>query len=436
MKRLLLPILCTLTCVLGFSAASVLSAWDENGGRVSRAREDFELMRLFAEAYEQIEGRYVTEVDRRSLIDNAVKGMLNGLDPYSTWIPPGDLDRFEQYLGQEFVGIGIQVQLQDGVPEVLTSLPDSPAWKAGVRVGDLLERVDETPLQGLSTAEIGELIRGPIGQAIRLTARHENAEGTYVVTVTREKIQLATVTGVRLTEAGTWDWLLSSESKLAYVRLTHFSRQTPDEFRKAMQALNAESLQGLVIDLRSNPGGLIDAAVDIADMLLDEGRIVSMNGRAVDERTWDAHAGVELAAEVPIAVLMDRQSASASEILAAALQDHARGVIAGERSFGKGSVQNVIRMENGRSALKLTTAHYLRPKGTNIHRFPDYGPDDIWGVLPDEALRLQLEDDQWKELRLSRDGHRGIAASEDIAAVLSRDPQLNKVFTWLQEQSQ
>ncbi len=436
MKRLLVPVLCTLTCVLGFSAASVLSARDENGGRVSRAREDFELMRLFAEAYEQIEGRYVTEVDRRSLVDNAVKGMLNGLDPYSSWIPPGDLDRFEQYLGQEFVGIGIQVQLQDGVPEVQTSLPDSPAWKAGIRIGDILESVDETPLQGLTTEEIGKLIRGPIGQAIRLTARHEDADETYVVTVTREKIQLATVTGVRLTDAGTWEWLLDPELKLAYVRLTHFSRQTPDEFRRAMQDLAANSPRGLIIDLRSNPGGLIDAAVGIADMLLNEGRIVSMSGRSVTERTWDAESGVELAADVAITVLMDRQSASASEILAAALQDHSRAAIAGERSFGKGSVQNVIRMENGRSALKLTTAHYLRPGGMNIHRFPDDGPEDTWGVMPDEELRLRLEDDQWKELRRSRDGHRGIAAGEEVAAVIARDPQLHRALTWLQEQSQ
>lgn len=429
-KRLLVPVLCTTICLLGFSLASVISAplQDEKSERKSRAREDFELMRLFAEVYEQIDSRYVREVDRRELVDNAVRGMLKGLDPHSSWIPPQDLDRFEQYLGQEFIGIGIQVQLDDDVPKVLVALPGSPAWRSGIRPGDTLTSVDGTALKALDREQIADLIRGPVGQQIEVVGRHAETDETYTVKLTREKIQLETVTGVRRSDEGGWDWFLKPAEKVTYLRLSHFSRNSVDEFRSALQQISDLQAGALIIDLRSNPGGLIEAVVEMADMLLDTGRIVSMKGRAVSERVWEANKGMEIPTEMKLVVLIDRQSASASEILSAALQDHDRAVIVGERSFGKGSVQNVVKMEGGRSALKLTTARYFRPSGVNIHRFPDADDDDEWGVRPDMEQDVHLADDIWQELRRDRDGHQGLSSAGDVAAVIARDPQLQRAL--------
>lgn len=402
---------------------------DDPPTAAERARQDFELMRLLAEAYEQVDTQYVREVDRRRLVDAAIRGMLKELDQYSTWVPPEDLGRFEQYLEQEFVGVGIQLQQGVGRLEISTVLRDSPAWRAGVRPADLLMEVDGTPVSMLSPGEVSRLISGPLGRSVVLGVQHPGAAELSKLEVVREKIQMPTVTGVSRTESG-WKWLLEGAKPVAYVRLAHFSRVTIGEFREALRQIAELKPQALIVDLRSNPGGLMDTAIEVADMFLESGRIVSMRGRAVKERVWEAKPGTEIPADLPVAVLINRQSASASEVLSAALQDRERAVVIGERSFGKGSVQTVVRMENGRSAMKLTTAGYLRPSGVNIHRYPELKPEDDWGVKPAEGHVVVQTDEQFSVWQQRRDQQDGLVPSGDLAAVLSADDTLRHALEW------
>ncbi len=205
---------------------------------------------------------------------------------------------------------------------------------------------------------------------------------------------------------------------------------TTGEFREALRQIAELKPQALIVDLRSNPGGLMDTAIEVADMFLESGRIVSMSGRAVKERVWDAKPGTEIPAELPVAVLLNRQSASASEVLSAALQDRERAVVMGERSFGKGSVQTVVRMENGRSAMKLTTAGYLRPSGVNIHRYPELKPEDDWGVKPTEGHAVVQTDEQFSAWLKQRDQRDGLVPAGDLATVLSVDDALRHAVEW------
>ena len=192
------------------------------------------------------------------------------------------------------------------------------------------------------------------------------------------------------------------KKKIGYVRLTHFSRNTASELRTAVDGLVSNDLKGLVLDLRSNPGGLMESSIEIADMFLDTGKIVSMKGRSVPERSWQAKRGDTLPS-FPLAVIVNRLSASASEVLSASLQDNERAVIVGERTWGKGSVQNLVELESGRSALKLTTASYFRPSGINIHRFAESKPEDAWGVMPSAGHAIELSKEQWADWTKSRE---------------------------------
>ena len=418
-----------LAAVVCWGVLVSVSVGDDPPTAAERARQDFELMRLLAEAYEQVDTQYVREVDRRKLVDAAIRGMLKELDPYSTWIAPEELGRFEQYLEQEFVGVGIQVQSVGGRLEIVTVLRESPAWRAGVRQSDLLIEVNGTQVSMLSPAEVSKLITGPLGRSVTLGVLHPGQEDVQRLDVVREKIQMPTVTGVSRTDAG-WKWLLDGARPIAYVRMSHFSRVTTGEFREALRQIAELKPVALLVDLRANPGGMMDTAIEVADMFLESGRIVSVNGRAVKERVWEAKSGVEVPSDLPVAILLDRQSASASEVLSAALQDRERAIVMGERSFGKGSVQTVIRMENGRSAMKLTTAGYLRPSGVNIHRYPELKPEDAWGVTPTEGHVVSQTDEQFAAWLKQRDQQDGLVPSGDLAAVLSADAVLRHAVEW------
>ncbi len=402
MNRLSVAALCLAASLAGFLGAKSLSAVDSKQDAAARARQDFELMRLFAEAYEQIDANYVREVDRRDLVDAAVRGMASHLDPYSTYIPPKDMTKFEQYLEQEFVGIGIHVNAAGGKLEVVSPLPGSPAFRAGLRSGDVILEIDSKSTAGMTPADIGKLLSGPPGRPVVMGVRKPSAETTEQVTIIRELIQLPTVVGMTRGDDQQWKFMLDDQKKVGYVRLTHFSRNTANELRTALQSLAGQDMKSLVLDLRSNPGGLMESSIEIADMFLDSGSIVSMKGRAVPERKWRAKSGNTICA-VPMTVLVNRLSASASEVLSACLQDNDRATIVGERSWGKGSVQNVVPMESGRSALKITTASYFRPSGVNIHRFPDSKKEDDWGVKPREGHMVELNKEEWLDWTKNRE---------------------------------
>lgn len=435
MKRMPLISACLLIPIIAVAAVRSAASPDEKASAADRAREDFELMKLFAEAYEQIDLRYVREVDRRQLVEAAVRGMTRHLDPYSTYIPPGELSKFEQYLEQEFVGIGIHVRAQSGNVEIVSLLPGSPAERAGLKPGDVLLEVDGKSIAGLSPQDTGKLLSGPTGRQVTLLVRRATGGDPETLTLTRETIQLPTVLGVRRQPDGTFDFRHAADSTIARLRITHFSSNTADEMRTALQAISAADFRGLILDVRSNPGGRMDVAISIADMFLDTGTIVSIRGRGEQEKKeWSARKS-ETLCRLPMVILANRSSASASEVLAGCLQDNGRAVVVGERTFGKGSVQSVVQLESGRSALKLTTASYHRPSGVNIQRFPDSKTDDDWGVKPSDGHTVELSKEQWSEWSRVWQSpdliHGGIESADKTATA---DLQLDHAVAFLSQQ--
>jgi len=373
----------------------------------SKEEEYYELMRILADTFEQIERNYVKEVDRRALVESAVRGMLDELDPYSNYISPDDLSRFNVVVEQEFGGIGIQVGIDPQTRRltVISPLPGTPAYKAGVRSGDTVMEIEGKSTEGVTLDQAVKLLKGKAGEAVTIGVQHQGGTTIEKLTMVRAIIHLSSVLGDTHKADDTWNFMLDNDKKIGYVRLTAFSRDSTRELKEALTALKDEGMKALVLDLRFNPGGLLTAATEISDLFIEEGKIVSTQGRNTAEKVYNA-TKKDTFAGFPMVVLVNHFSASASEIVSAALQDHKRALIVGERTWGKGSVQNVIELENGKSALKLTTASYHRPSGKNIHRFPGAKDTDEWGVSPDEsyAVPFTTEDMQkYLEYRRQRD---------------------------------
>lgn len=417
--------------VFSGSFSGSAAAQDQEAKRV---REDFELMKLFVETYEQIDSNYVRDVDRRELVEAAIHGMLEHLDQYSSYIPREDVARFDQAVEQEFGGIGIQVNGVGGRLTVVSPLPGSPAFRAGVRSGDVIAEVDGKSTEGFSVTDAVKVLQGPPGRPVTLGIRRDGSEELQQMKIQREVIKVPTVLGDRYNPNREWEFMLDDERKIGYVRLTHFSPHTTEELRKAVDSLVARDMKGLVIDLRSNPGGLLESAIEISDMFLESGDIVSVKGRSVTEKSWKAKKGDSSYPDFPITILVNRFSASASEVLSACLQDNQRAVVVGERTWGKGSVQNVIRMESGESALKLTTASYHRPSGVNIHRFPDSKKEDEWGVKPSEGYEVAMSPEDWELWIQDREQQDILRPESETAPERTfQDPQLNKALEYLNE---
>ena len=397
-----------------------------------RAAEDAELLRLFADTLDQVERNYVKPVDRRELMEGAIRGMLSKLDPHSTYIGPKELDRFKTSVENEFGGIGVTVTVADGLITVATPLFGTPAYRAGLRAGDAIVEIDGKSAQGISIDEAIARVKGPVGTTVKLTIKHAGGD-SETVDVERAVVRVESVLGALRNADDTWNYLLDEERKIAYIRVVNFGRHTADELRSALGELKRGGMRGLILDLRFNPGGLLSAAIEVGDLFLTKGRIVSTAGRSTRERKWEAHEAGTFEG-FPMVVLVNRQSASASEIVAAALQDHGRAAIAGQRTWGKGSVQNVIELEDGKSALKLTTAGYLRPSGANIHRFEGASESDAWGVRPDDGLEVTLtadETEDYREDRQRRDAIAARAADAPPAPAVKPDRQLQAALDHL-----
>ena len=360
------------------------------------AEDDYELMKLFAETFQQVEANYVRDVDRRELMEAAIQGMLHHLDQYSSFIPPQSVNRFNQMVEQEFGGIGITLSYRGGQLIVVSPLPDTPAYRAGIRAGDVIAEIEGESTDGVTLAEAVKKLQGPVGRPVAVTVARHNEPDTREFKMVRQLIKAPTVRGHHYDENDAWEYLLEGEQKIGYLRLSHFSRHSTEEVRKAVDSLVDRGLEGLVIDLRFNPGGLLESAIELADLFLEDGDIVSVRGRNVPERSWEAKKDGTYP-QFPMAILVNNYSASASEVLSACLQDNQRAAIIGERTWGKGSVQNVIQMEDGESALKLTTASYHRPSGVNIHRFREMKETDQWGVTPDEGFVIPYSRDEWRK---------------------------------------
>lgn len=419
------------TCVILSVAFLIKSA---------RAEDDeyYELMRVFVDTFEQIDRNYVKDVDRRELMEAAVRGMLSELDPYSNYISPDDINRFNEDVEQEFGGIGIQVQFQPEKGGLIVSspLPGSPAYQAGVLAGDVIVEIEGQPVadfpprRELQTAV--KLLKGKPGVEVTIGVRHVGETEVVTIPITREIIKLKTVLGDTYNPDGSWNFMYDDAEKIGYIRLTHFSRRTGEELREAVRQLKRDGMQGLILDLRFNPGGLLTTAVEVADLFIESGKIVSTEGRNSPDRVWSAKRfGTHT--DFPMVVLINQFSASASEIVSAALQDHDRAVVIGERSWGKGSVQNVIELESGGSALKLTTASYHRPSGKNIHRFPDAKQEDEWGVMPSDGFAVEMDGEQKQEyLRYRRD--RDVLDEDGPPESEFVDAQMERALEYIRQQ--
>jgi len=310
---------------------------------------DYELYRLLVDSIDQVEQNYVKQIDRRELIEAAIRGVMEKLDPYSSYIGPKDIDQLRTAVESEFGGIGIQVTLDDSELKILSPIYGTPAYKAGLLAGDRIVEIDGKSTDGLTLDEATGRLKGKEGTSLMLTVIHTGSEKKEQIAVTRKRIHVETVLGDRRKPDGKWDFMFDPNLRIGYVRLSAFSRDTSGELQRALEQLQSAGMRGLILDLRFNPGGLLNAAIEVSDLFISEGRIVSTKGRGTPERSWDAHKAGTFEG-FPMVVLVNRFSASASEIVAACLQDHKRAVVMGERTWGKGSVQSVVELEERKSA--------------------------------------------------------------------------------------
>jgi carboxyl-terminal processing protease len=391
--------------LIGIAAVSLFGFAVSYSAPTRERDRDYELVRLLVDVLQEVRNKYVVEVDpdrERKLVEDMITGGLERLDPHSSYINPRDYKQFSKSSKGKFGGIGIQVgydRQNRGQLAVISPMVGTPAYAAGILAGDLIVKIDGRSTENMRLSEAVDLIQGEKGEKITLTVLHEGSKEPLDVPIVRDEIQVQSVLGDRRKpdDVRDWDFMLDKENKIGYIRLVAFTEKAADELKAGVEGLQRDGLRGLIIDLRNNPGGLLRAAVDVSDLFLSDGRIVTTKGRNHREEPYDAKPEgtlLEPAERYPIVVLVNKFSASASEIVAAALQDHGRAVVIGERSYGKGSVQNIILMEHETSALKLTTASYWRPSGKNIHRFPDSKETDEWGVKPNPGFEVPMNDEE------------------------------------------
>ncbi len=324
-------------------------------------------LRTFTDVFATIKTHYVEDVDDKTLLDNAVRGMLTGLDPHSAYLDPDAFKELQVGTSGEFGGLGIEVGMEDGFVKVIAPIDDTPAQKAGIQAGDLIIRLDDTPVKGLSLRDAVDIMRGKPGTKIVLTVVREGMDKPFKVTIVRAVIKVKSVRQRSL------------EKGFGYVRISQFQSHSGEALAESIAALKKENgghLKGLVLDLRNNPGGVLDAAVKVADSFIEDGLIVYTQGRRPESRVEFRATPTDLLEGRPMVVLVNVGSASASEIVAGALQDHHRALIVGSKTFGKGSVQTVLPLRGG-SAIKLTTARYYTPSGRSIQ---------AEGIVPDVPL--------------------------------------------------
>jgi carboxyl-terminal processing protease len=326
------------------------------GAATAHSAETYKALDLFGEVFDRVRADYVTPVSDETLVESAINGMLTSLDPHSNYLNEKDFNDMKVQTRGEFGGLGIEVSMENGLVKVVSPIDDTPAAHAGLKPGDLITRLDGQPVLGMTLPQAVEKMRGPINSDIKLTIRRAG-RSPFDVTLTRATIKIQSVRS----------HLIGDD--IGYVRITSFSEQTDVGLNDAMKSLKQQSgdkLRGVVLDLRNNPGGLLDQAVAVANAFLNQGEIVSTRGRHADDaQRFDAKPGADAAPGLPVVVLINGGSASASEIVAGALQDHHRAVLLGTRSFGKGSVQTIIPLP-GHGAMRLTTARYYTPSGRSI----------------------------------------------------------------------
>ena len=378
--RKTLPVL-TAGAVVGVMLSIGGMVWAEKEPQSSLPLDD---LRAFSEVFGQIKASYVEEISDHDLLENAIKGMLTGLDPHSTYLDKKAFKDLQEGTRGEFGGLGIEVGMEDGFVKVITPIDDTPAFKAGVEAGDLVIRLDEKPVKGMTLSDAVKIMRGKPGTDIVLTIIRDGETRPLKISITRDIIKVVSVKN-RVLEPG-----------YGYVRIASFQTRTGANLREAISSLKKEmdggELKGLVLDLRNNPGGLLNAAVSVSDAFLTDGLIVYTEGRIEHSKMSFKATPEDVLKGAPVVVLVNGGSASASEIVAGALQDHKRAVIMGQQSFGKGSVQTILQNNKG-GAVKLTTARYFTPSGRSIQ---------AEGITPDITLskvKLEKLDDDFASIK-------------------------------------
>ena len=324
----------------------------------------YEKIDLFGEVLENIKKEYVDDVDQAEVMDSAINGVLQSLDPYSAYMSPELFKEMQTDTKGEFGGLGIEIGMEAGVVKVISPIDDTPAERAGIKAGDYIVKIGKEQVQGKSLMEAVKLMRGPVGTSIDLTIRRKNVKKPLEFKITRKIIQVQSVSSE----------IISKEKSIGYIRLKSFNENSDNQFLKAIKKFEKNSkIKNYIIDLRNNPGGLLTQAINITDFFLEDGEIVSTKGRKISEtRKFFARRGDEVNGK-PIIVMINNGSASASEIFAGALKDHKRAIILGENSYGKGSVQSIIPLRNG-GGMRLTISKYYLPSGKSISEV---------GVTPD-----------------------------------------------------
>jgi carboxyl-terminal processing protease len=344
----------------------------------------------FIEIVGLVQKQYVRDVDTKKMFENAINGMLTGLDPFSNYINEEEMPEFTKQTRGKFGGIGVQIGMRKGYLTVISPLEETPAFRAGVLAGDIIIEIEGKSTENMRLDDAIKILTGDPGTKVRLKVRHLTGD-MEEFTITRALIEVQTVKGMKRDANDQWVYWADPERKIAYIRLTGFTETSAADLRKVLDQLHKDGMQALILDLRFNPGGILKTAIDICDMFVSEGVIVETKGRATQPFVATA-TGRNTIPYCPMVVMINPFSASASEIVSGCLQDHYRAILVGERSFGKGSVQNVIPLEGQKAALKLTTSKYYLPSGRCIHRDEDMTEKDEWGVMPDVLVPATPED--------------------------------------------
>ncbi|HEY0233809.1 MAG TPA: S41 family peptidase [Afipia sp.] len=340
------------------------------------AADTYRQLNLFGDVFDRVRSDYVEKPDDSKLVESAISGMLTGLDPHSSYMDAKSFKDMQVQTRGEFGGLGIEVTMEDGLIKVVSPIDETPASKAGILANDIITNLDDEAVQGLTLNQAVEKMRGPVNTKIRLKIVRKGQDKPIDVTLTRDNIRVRAVRA--RVEA----------DDIAYIRITSFNEQTTEGLKKEManlqQQIGESKIKGYIIDLRNNPGGLLEEAVSVSDAFLDRGEIVSTRGRNAEETQRRTAKPGDLAKGKPVIVLINGGSASASEIVAGALQDHKRATLVGTRSFGKGSVQTIIPLGSGNGALRLTTARYFTPSGKSIQ---------AKGIIPDIEVQQDVPDE-------------------------------------------
>jgi carboxyl-terminal processing protease len=387
---------------------------------------------LLDELVQQMERNYIEQVDRGELMETAIRAIVGKLDARGGFLRSDDMEflgtnelkQVNEQIEQKLAGIGAVLKAEGGEVVVRSTLAGSPALEAGLRGGDRLVAIDGNTLPRNNLAMAVKLLRGPAGTPVTVTLKRADSDDAQEIKLVRRTILLPSVSGDHRKPDRTWDFLLDQPRKIGYIRLSQIGKQSPEEMQAALDELKAQGMKALILDLRNDPGGLLDGAVAIADLFVESGKILTVKGRN-GETVYEAKPEGTFTG-FPMALLVNHATASAAEIVAACLQDHQRAVVVGERTFGQGIVRSLFQLKSGVGAVKLPVAAYYRPSGKSVNRYPDSKDSDDWGVRPDEGYEVVLTEEEWQQY-----SRRDTLSDEATSPAKFQDRQLQKALEWI-----